>query len=46
MHLFVIIWLADFVYLFDHCSFLKASGVDAFLDIAQVDKFVENGSLA
>ncbi|KAI5387132.1 hypothetical protein KIW84_073332 [Lathyrus oleraceus] len=27
-------------------DFLKASGVDTFLDIAQIDKFVENGSLA
>ncbi|PNX62770.1 phosphoglucosamine mutase, partial [Trifolium pratense] len=27
-------------------DFLKASGVDAFLDIAQIDKFVENGPLA
>ncbi|MCI38308.1 hypothetical protein A2U01_0059536, partial [Trifolium medium] len=26
--------------------FLKESGVDTFLDIAQIDKFVENGSLA
>ncbi|KAK2380695.1 phosphoglucosamine mutase family protein [Trifolium repens] len=27
-------------------NFLKASGVDTFLDIAQIDKFVENGPLA
>ncbi|KAL5055716.1 hypothetical protein RYX36_036398 [Vicia faba] len=27
-------------------DFLKASGVDTFLDIAQIDEFVENGSLA
>lgn len=27
-------------------DFLKASGVDTFLDIAQIDKFVENGPLA
>lgn len=27
-------------------DFLKASGVDAFLDITQIDKFVENGPLA
>jgi len=41
-----LILLADLICLFNHCRFLKASGVHTFLDITQVDKFAENGSKA